>query len=125
MIGCCPSGSSCGGSVNVASVTTVTVYGAQQTSVVYVQPAPTTVVVYNNPTTVAVYNNPTVQAVGGFCQTLTMVGAGVPTTRQGECGTILIVPPSEGITNYRVVGYGMGGALILLHLAIGRMFHWI
>lgn len=124
MIGCCPSGSNCGGAVNVASITTVTVYGAQQTSVVYVQPNPTTVIVYNGPTTVNVYNEPTVQAAGGYCSTQTMDGPNLPTTAQGQCGTILIVP-SEGTQNLKAVGYGLGGILVLMHLAIARVFRWI
>ncbi|KAF2787100.1 hypothetical protein K505DRAFT_317271 [Melanomma pulvis-pyrius CBS 109.77] len=110
LIGCCPAGSSCGGSVNVASVTTITVQAAQQTNVVYVQPQPTTVAVYN------------VQQ-GVYCSTLTMDGPGLPTTRQGDCGTILIV--NEGIPNMRTIGCGLGIVVVLLHLALGRMFQWI
>ncbi|KAF2468643.1 uncharacterized protein BDR25DRAFT_265439 [Lindgomyces ingoldianus] len=119
LIGCCPSGSTCGGNVNVASITTVTVQAVQQTSYVYVQPQPTTVAVYNAPTTQVV-------AQGGFCSTLTMSGPGLPTTRQGDCGTILVV--NEGYTNFKPVGYGIGAIAILLHLALARMFgaiHWL
>lgn len=110
LIGCCPAGSSCGGSVNVASITTITVQAAQQTNVVYVQPQPTTVAVYD------------VGPVGGaYCSTLTLVGPGLPTTRQGDCGTILIV--NEGIPSLKMIGYGTFIAVILFHLALGRMFH--
>ncbi|KAF2675719.1 hypothetical protein K458DRAFT_425286 [Lentithecium fluviatile CBS 122367] len=114
MVGCCPSGNSCGGSVNVASVSTVTVYSAQQTTQAYVLPTTTTVPVYNQPTTVA---------AAGFCQTLTMSGPDLPRVTQGSCGTILIV--NEGSQNSRTIGYGVGATLIFLRLAIGRMLRWI
>ncbi|ORY12855.1 hypothetical protein BCR34DRAFT_481942 [Clohesyomyces aquaticus] len=114
IIGCCPSGSTCGGSVNVASITTITVQAVQQTSFVYVQPQPTTVQVYNVPTT-----NPVV-GQGGFCSTLTMVGPGLPTTAQGECGTILVV--NQGTTNFKALGYVVSSIIVVLHLALGRMF---
>ncbi|KAF2193450.1 hypothetical protein K469DRAFT_549716 [Zopfia rhizophila CBS 207.26] len=110
LIGCCPNGSSCGGTVNVAAVTTVTVQYAQQTSVVYVQSQPTTAVVYAQSTEV-VYQ-------GGFCSTLTMDGPGLPTTREGACGTILVV--NEGAS--RAFSYGLGIFVVVFHLALGRMF---
>ncbi|KAF2003609.1 hypothetical protein P154DRAFT_78823 [Amniculicola lignicola CBS 123094] len=106
LIGCCPSGSTCGGTINVASITTVTVQVQQQTSVVYVQPQPTVV------------NAPS-QVFNGYCSTLTMKGRGLPTTAQGACGTILIV---NGAANLKAIPYGMGAIIILLHLAMGRMF---
>ena len=115
MIGCCPSGSQCGGSVNVQSVTTITVQAAQQTDYVYVQPPVTTVAVYHEPTQVV--------QQAGFCATLTMDGPGLPTTREGDCGTILIV--SEAMISTRAIGYGLSAVVILLHLVAGRMFHWI
>ncbi|KAF2706297.1 hypothetical protein K504DRAFT_386473 [Pleomassaria siparia CBS 279.74] len=107
LIGCCPAGSSCGGSVNVASITTVTVQSQQQT--VYVAPQPATV-----------YNVP---AAGGFCQTLTMHGPGLPTTRQGSCGTILIV--SEAMPSLRTMGYMSAIFIVMIHLMLGRVLHWI
>ena len=112
LIGCCPAGSSCGGIVNAASITTITVQAAQQTAIVYVQPPPTTVAVYN------------VVPVGGvYCSTLTMDGPGLPTTRQGSCGTILVV--NEGMPSLRTLGCGMAIVIGFLHLALGRMFHRI
>jgi len=110
MVGCCPNGNACGGGVNVASVSTVTVYGVQQTTQVYVQPT-TTAVVYNQPATVA--------AAPGFCQTLTMSGPDLPKVTQGACGTILIV--NQGART-RGTGAVVGSALVLLHLVVRRIF---
>jgi hypothetical protein len=104
LIGCCPTGNTCGGVVNVAQVTTVTVQG-------YVAPAPT-VVVYNNPNPVQ----------DGFCATITMEGPGLPKAEQGSCGTILIV--NEG-ASLKTLGIGLGITAVLLHLALGKMFHWL
>ncbi|KAF2258021.1 hypothetical protein CC78DRAFT_151290 [Lojkania enalia] len=123
VIGCCPAGSSCAGFGSVASVTTITVQAALQTTEVYIPPECNTAPgnpapnsdCYNNPypTENQVYQN-------GFCSTLTMSGPGLPTTAQGDCGVILIV--NHGSTNFVTIGYGFGMFLILLHFAIGRMF---
>jgi hypothetical protein len=113
LIGCCPNGNSCGGAVNVASVTTVTVQAVQQTSVVYVPPT-TSFVVVGQATSAVPYQ-------GGFCSTLTASGPGLPTTRQGDCGVILVV--NHGPINFKALGYGTGAILIGLHLAVRRMFH--
>jgi hypothetical protein len=94
----------------VASVTTITVQAAQQTAVVYVQPQPTTVGVYN-----------VIPVGGAYCSTLTMNGPGLPTTRQGDCGTILVV--NEGKPSLKTLGYGMAIVVGFMHLALGRMFH--
>lgn len=98
--------------MNVAQVTTVTVYPQQQTAVVYAQPPPQTTV-YHDP-------NP---AQGGFCATITMDGPGLPRAEQGQCGTILLV--SEGSPSLRVLGVSMGVVALLLQLAFARMFHWL
>ncbi|KAH7083086.1 hypothetical protein BKA63DRAFT_529964 [Paraphoma chrysanthemicola] len=111
LIGCCPAGNSCGGTVNVAQVTTVTVYPQQQTAVVYANPPPrTTVVVNNQPTQVA----------AGFCATITMSGPDLPRAAQGDCGTILIVAGAPGL---KALGIGASLTAIALHLALGRMFN--
>lgn len=110
---CCPHGNTCAGQVNVAAITTVTVQAQQHT--VYVQPPPHTVEVYNKPPPSHVVYQ------GGFCQTLTMDGPGLPTTREGPCGTILIV--NMGPVNLRPWGFGIGLITILMHLAMRRMFH--
>ncbi|KAF2874339.1 hypothetical protein BDV95DRAFT_474576, partial [Massariosphaeria phaeospora] len=78
LIGCCPSGQTCNGAINVAAITTVTVQAAQQTAAIVYVPPPA-----EHPTQVV--------AQGGFCATLTMEGPGLPTTREDSCGTILIV----------------------------------
>lgn len=114
MIGCCPAGSSCGGAINVASVSTITVQAQQQTAIVYAQPPATTSVVYTQ-STQDVHQQ-------GFCSTLTAAGPGLPTTRQGDCGVILVV--SEGTINLKALGYGTGVVFVLLHLALKRMFSW-
>jgi hypothetical protein len=103
LLGCCPNGNTCGGVVNVAQVTTVTVQA-------YAAPQPT-VVVYHNPDPVQ----------GGFCATITMDGPGLPKAEQGSCGTILIV--SDG-TTLKTWSLGLGLTATLLHLALGKMFHW-
>jgi hypothetical protein len=109
LIGCCPSGNTCNGAVNVAQVTTVTVYPQQQTAVVYAQPPATTV-----------YDNHPNQAAGGFCATITMDGPGLPRAEQGGCGTILIV---AGAPSMKVLGIGAGAVALFLHFALGRMFN--
>jgi hypothetical protein len=97
--------------VNVAQVTTVTVYPQQQTAIVYANPPPhTTVVVNNQPN----------QAQGGFCATITMDGPDLPRAAQGGCGTILIVAGAPGLK-----AFGIGTAIfaVALHLAVARMFN--
>jgi hypothetical protein len=49
-----------------------------------------------------------------------MNGPGLPTTAQGACGTILVV--NTGATNFKAIGLGVGTIMVLLHLALGRMF---
>jgi hypothetical protein len=107
LIGCCPNGNQCGGVVNVAQVTTVTVYPQQQT--VYAA-APPPATVYHEP-------NP---AQGGFCATVTMSGPDLPRAGQGSCGTILIV---AGAPSLKVLGAGAGVVAFFMHFALGRMFN--
>lgn len=95
--------------MNVAQVTTVTVYPQQQTAVVYAQPPQTTV-----------YNAPT-QAQGGFCATVTMDGPGLPRAEQGQCGTILIV--SAVAPSLQILGIGAGVVTLILQLTFVRMFY--
>lgn len=108
LIGCCPNGNTCGGTVNVAQITTVTVYPQQQT--VYAQPPQTTVYQHPNP------------VQGGFCATITMNGPGLPRAGEGSCGTILIV---AGAPSLKVLGLGAGLVAFILHFALGRMFHGV
>ncbi|KAF2274090.1 uncharacterized protein EI97DRAFT_422985 [Westerdykella ornata] len=108
LIGCCPSGSSCAGPLNQASVSTVTVYA-------YPQPQRPTI-------TALVVQEPQQPYQQGFCSTLTAKGPGLPTTRQGDCGVILVV--SEGVVSWRLLSY-MGLSIVLgLQVALGRMFQW-
>ncbi|KAL6712209.1 hypothetical protein ACN47E_000086 [Coniothyrium glycines] len=109
LIGCCPNGNTCGGAVNVAQVTTVTVYPQQPTAVVYANPPQTTVYTKPNP------------AQGGFCATIVMDGPGLPRVEQGSCGTILIV--AEGTPSLKTLGVGAGLVALLLQVALARMFH--
>ena len=97
--------------MNVAQVTTVTVYPQQQTAVVYAEPPPQT----------TVYHEPD-PAQGGFCATITMNGPDLPRAEEGQCGTILIV--SEGTPSLKTFGVGMGVVLVLLQVAFARMFNW-
>lgn len=97
--------------MNVAQVTTMTVYPQQQTAIVYAQPPPQTTVVVNN--------HPNV-AAGGFCATITMSGPNLPRVEQGNCGTILIV---AGAPSLKVMGIGGSVVAMILHLALGRMFN--
>lgn len=60
-------------------------------------------------------------AAGVICSTLYAVGPGLPTTRQGGCGTILVVNGAVGREMVGVVWMGLiGGAALVL----GGMF-WI
>jgi hypothetical protein len=97
LLGCCPAGSSCGGSVNAAAVTTVTVYAQVETT--HVQ----------KPTVVQ----------GGFCATVTMDGPGLPKAVNGDCGTILLV--AEGMS-LKFAGAAVSITAAVLHVAIGRLF---
>ncbi|KAJ4989726.1 hypothetical protein SVAN01_04756 [Stagonosporopsis vannaccii] len=106
LLGCCPAGSTCGGVVNAAAVSTVTIQAQLQTT--YVQQS-TSFVVYNAPTTVQ----------GGFCATITMDGPDLPRAAEGQCGTILIV--AEAVL---VKAFGVGASItaMMLHIALDRMF---
>jgi hypothetical protein len=88
VVGCCPTGSSCSGSVNQAQVTTVTV------TTTVVQQAINTVagVVVGPATSPTTRNGP---VYNGYCSTLFMHGNPIPTTAAGLCGTILIL--NEGV----------------------------
>jgi hypothetical protein len=110
LIGCCPSGNTCGGTVNVAQVSTVTVYPQQQTAIVYANPPPATTVVNNQPN----------QVQGGFCATITMDGPDLPRAATGNCGTILIV--AAGAPGLKAFGIGATIVVVTIQLAFGRVF---
>lgn len=48
-----------------------------------------------------------------------MDGPGLPKAVDGDCGTILLV--AEGVS-LKIVGMTTGIAVVLLHIALGRMF---
>ncbi|KAF2092652.1 hypothetical protein NA57DRAFT_49860 [Rhizodiscina lignyota] len=89
VVGCCPSGSQCSGNINAAAASTVTVYNSYQVT--------TTATIANQDTnTVPV----TEAAAGGqFCSTLFAKGPNLPTTAQGDCGTILVENDSTSVWN--------------------------
>lgn len=105
-LGCCPSGSTCGGAVNAAAISTVTIQALAPTT--YVQ-QPTSFIVYNAPTTVQ----------GGFCATITMDGPGLPRAAEGQCGTVLLVAEGVALEAFSLV---TTITAVLLHIALGRMF---
>lgn len=63
----------------------------------------TTYVQYTTPAAGSVVSQ---AAAGGYCSTLYAVGPGLPTTRQGSCGTILVT--SGGGSLRRRGGQGAG-----------------
>ncbi|KAF2137665.1 uncharacterized protein K452DRAFT_291480 [Aplosporella prunicola CBS 121167] len=104
VVGCCPAGSSCSGGVAPGSITTVTVtvYNTATTTVVQnIAPA------YVAPTTTQV-----VPQWGGYCATITANGPDLPTTRAGDCGTILVI--NEGVG--KNVGKRIAVLVGLMHL---------
>jgi hypothetical protein len=134
-VACCPSGCTCSGweAVNGYSATsyyqqpTSTYYQPQST---YYQPTSTVIIgggvvtQQAGPTTVYTQQQPTTQQYyGQYCSTLTQNGPHLPTTAAGECGTILIVAPSEAAR------YAMGwirlGVVLVGMQAFGAMaFAW-
>jgi hypothetical protein len=93
VVGCCPAGSACSGTVNQAQITTITV-----TTTATVQAGPQTQTVVQQPAiggpVFAVGSTRTSQGsivYDGYCSTLYMHGMPLPTTGHGACGTILIL----------------------------------
>ncbi|KAJ9635255.1 hypothetical protein H2199_008743 [Coniosporium tulheliwenetii] len=111
-VACCPAGQQCQGVV-AAAVQTVTV-----TVNNYV---PTTV--YNQPTNVVVAGVPVVYTTqnpgnivyAGYCSTLIANGPGLPTTRAGDCGTILVVNGADRlfVTALEIFGISVVGPLVV------------
>ncbi|KAF2203363.1 hypothetical protein GQ43DRAFT_271138 [Delitschia confertaspora ATCC 74209] len=75
LIGCCPSGCSCNGNINAASISTVTVGAVAVQTQPAIHPLPT----------------PPPQPAQQPCRTIVMKGGDLPTTVPGDCGTILIL----------------------------------
>jgi len=112
LVGCCPTDTTCSGSVAANQVTTVTVY--QQNTVTQYQ-QPTTVIaggggvyVYPTTTTPAATVNGGGIVYNGYCSTLYADGPGLPTTRAGQCGTILVVQAGADSNSARSFWLGMG-----------------
>jgi len=116
VVGCCPSGGQCEGTVNAAQITTATLtqfltttqYPQESTTVVAIS-SETTTTLYplgvttiieiggSNTTTVlpGIYltettGKPSIMS-NGYCSTLTAHGPNLPATAQGACGTILVI----------------------------------
>ncbi|KAF2493566.1 hypothetical protein BU16DRAFT_528842 [Lophium mytilinum] len=108
LIGCCPPNTSCSGAVNAAAVTTITV-----------QNVVTTPVNYQSTVYVQAYTTTQAAAAGniynGYCSTLTANGPGLPTERQGSCGTILVVNAAD------VVRAGVGMGVLVVSLVVGAV----
>lgn len=72
---------------------------------------PQRITTYVQPT--YVQTTPAAQGAGGYCSTLYAVGPGLPTTRQGECGTILVTN-GGGVGRRRRGGTWLVGALVVV-----------
>ncbi|EMC98510.1 hypothetical protein BAUCODRAFT_138247 [Baudoinia panamericana UAMH 10762] len=128
-VACCPNGVQCSGAIGGANgyapLSTTQYYTTYvQPTTVYTQPQATTVygagvVTVQQATTVypAVTTPQTTTQIyyGQYCATYTEVGVNVPTTARGDCGTVLIVAPSEGARS-AVSWLGMGVFVVLLHM---------
>ncbi|KAJ8609938.1 hypothetical protein MRB53_038876 [Persea americana] len=112
--GCCPNGQSCNGAVGAPPSTwqpSTTNYGTYVTTVLV--PVPVTVPVTvpaAQPTTQTTYYTPTTttnNGYNGYCSTLTVQGNGLPTTRAGQCGTILVISEASVLIKRTSVGFVM------------------
>ena len=112
-VGCCPYGETCNGIIGggvvqttwaqttwvpstvwtTTAIPTTTVYGGIVVpGVVSTQPwHPGTTTQYVVPQTTVVQTQQSLYSGGGYCSTLYADGAGLPTTRPGTCGTILVM----------------------------------
>jgi hypothetical protein len=120
VVGCCPSGSQCGGTVNAAQITTVTVT-QYLTTTQYPQTPSTVVQVGSKTTTVlpGIYvttstTNPSI-AYNGYCSTLIAHGPDLPTTAQGVCGPILVINRAD----VRSMGWKLPVLITAFHGALG------
>ncbi|KAK7546321.1 hypothetical protein IWX49DRAFT_114649 [Phyllosticta citricarpa] len=137
--GCCPSGSTCSGHVDQSQIKTVTVT-VYQTQTQYVGNQPNTVCcggavgggTYYTTTQPNAYvgaggggylGNNGGNQYNGYCSTMYAEGPGLPTTREGACGTILIVNDAPRIGGGGDRGwYGWGvPVLAAANLAFGGL----
>ena len=58
---------------------------------------------------------------GGYCSTYYAEGPNLPTTRQGECGTVLVIEPGEGV-RWAVGWVRLGVVMGVLHAVGGVVF---
>ena len=131
-VACCPAGQQCQGVV-AAAVQTVTVTVGHPAVPVHCllsslltcsiqvnNYVPTTV--YNQPTNVVIAGapivyttqNPVNPVYAGYCSTLIANGPGLPTTRAGDCGTILVVNGADRLfaTALEISGIFVVGPLV-------------
>ncbi|KAK8195510.1 hypothetical protein IWZ00DRAFT_221555 [Phyllosticta capitalensis] len=137
--GCCPSGSTCSGHVDQSQIKTVTVT-VYQTQTQYVGGQPNTVCcggavgggTYYTTTQPNAYvgaggggylGNNGGNQYNGYCSTLYAEGPGLPTTREGACGTILVVNDAPRVGGGGDRGwYGWGvPVLAAVNLAFGGL----
>jgi hypothetical protein len=121
VVGCCPSGSQCRGTVNAAQITTVTV--TQYLTTTQYPQAPSTVVQVGSKTTTTVLPGIYVTAstttssiaYHGYCSTLIAQGPNLPTTAQGVCGPILLINRAD----MRSMGWKLPVLITAFHGALG------
>ena len=137
VVGCCPSGSNCGGTVNAAQITTMTV--TQYLTTTQYPQTPTTAVQYltttqypQTPTTVVQIGSQTSTTIlsgifvtesattpsivyNSYCSTLIANGPNLPTTAQGVCGTILVISHAD----VRPVGWKLPTLIIAFYGSLG------
>ncbi|TKA65550.1 hypothetical protein B0A55_08700 [Friedmanniomyces simplex] len=129
-VACCPSGCTCSGWQAVGGyngpVQSTSTYYQQPTTTYYTQPQATqagggVVVVTEQATSAYNQQQTTTQIVygGNYCSTLTAKGPQVPTTAAGQCGTILVVPPSEAAR--QALGWVKLGATVVGFQALGAL----
>lgn len=124
VVGCCPQGETCSGTVNEAQIQTVTVtqyltttqYQQVGTTVVQVGGQSTTTtyagIYVTEGTTTTSHNN---IIYNGYCSTLTANGPNEPTTAQGGCGTILVINSAD----VRVIGWRLPALIVGFYGALG------
>ncbi|WPH00272.1 Hypothetical protein R9X50_00309600 [Acrodontium crateriforme] len=128
-VACCPNGQTCsgyiGGGGGYEPTTWYQTTWQQPTTTYYYQTPTTTVIVAGGGSVtqagiVTLYTTAqTTKEYNGYCSTEFATGPGLPTTAAGECGTILIVEPSEGTKQARI-----GILLIGLHIMGNLLFFW-
>lgn len=123
---CCPHGQTCTGySSGDGAYQPSSYYAPPEQSTVYYHPTsqyvPPATTVYAAGGGVYQESQPA-QGYGGYCSTYYAEGPNLPTTRQGECGTVLVIEPGEGVR--WAMGWGrLMGMLGALHAVGGVLFY--